>query len=125
MRASDQRETVKIALDTLRANKMRSRVSAAICWLRSLIATLPAGEMWTPRILTMPAWHKLLLAPAPLSSTADQGLFNEAFVMAFDVIPAPEPSVFAFFSCGTLGFIFLSRNRSRWPSKTFFLRRGN
>lgn len=61
----------------------------------------------------------------PTSSTADQGLFNEAFVMAFDVIPAPEPSVFAFFSCGTLGFIFLSRNRSRWPSKTFFLRRGN
>jgi hypothetical protein len=45
------------------------------------------------------------------SSTADQGLYNEAFVMAFDVNPVPEPSAFALFSCGTLGFIFLARNR--------------
>jgi len=48
----------------------------------------------------------------PDATTADQGLFDEAIVMAFNVTPVPEPSAIAPFACGTIGLlIVLKRNR--------------
>ena len=45
----------------------------------------------------------------PDATTADQGLFDEAIVMAFDVTPAPEPSTIALFACGMIGFFIVRR----------------
>lgn len=52
----------------------------------------------------------------PNSTTADQGLYNEAIVMAFNVLPVgaspvPEPGSIALFACGMAGFFLVARQR--------------
>lgn len=51
----------------------------------------------------------------PTSTTADKGLFNEAIVFAFDVLPqsVPEPTTMGFLGWGALGVFLLQRNRKR------------
>lgn len=47
----------------------------------------------------------------PDATTADQGTYNEAIVMALNVNPVPEPSTLAVVASGLLGLCFITRRR--------------
>ncbi len=55
----------------------------------------------------------------PDATTANQGLYDEAIVIAFDVTPTPEPAAAAMFACGAFGLCFVFRQRQRPRASKF------